>query len=61
VELDPYLVRIRESLLQNIYFSRDFAAVENEARKLLEVEPDAANTWYWMSLAQTMQGKHKEA
>lgn len=61
VELDPHLMRIRESLLQNIYFSRDFVAVEAEARELLELEPDAANTWYWLSLAQTMQGRHDEA
>jgi len=61
VELDPYLLRIRESLLQNVYFSRDFATVEAEAKKLLELEPNAANTWYWLSLAQTMQGGHSEA
>jgi TolB-like protein/Tfp pilus assembly protein PilF len=61
VELDPYLLRIRESLLQNVYFARDFAIVEAEAKKLLELEPNAANTWYWLSLAQTMQGRHDEA
>jgi adenylate cyclase len=61
VELDPYLLRIRESLLQNVYFSGDFATVEVEAKKLLELEQDAANSWYWLSLAQAMQGKHAEA
>jgi adenylate cyclase len=61
VALDPHLMRIRESLLQNIYFSRDFPSTLREARILLELEPDAAGGWYWLSLAQTLLGQHTEA
>jgi tetratricopeptide (TPR) repeat protein len=61
VELDPHLIRVRESMLQNVYFSRDFETVKVEARALLQLEPDAAGGWYWLSLAQTMTGDHAGA
>ena len=56
VELDPHLMRIRESLLQNIYFGRDFDGVLEEANAVLELEPGAAGAWYWKSLALALKG-----
>ena len=56
VELDPHLMRIRESLLQNIYFGRDFDGVLEEADAVLELEPGAAGAWYWKSLALALKG-----
>lgn len=61
VELNPHLIRIRESLLQNVYFSRDFDSVYEEADAVLELEPGAAGAWYWLSLTQAITGKFKEA
>lgn len=61
VELDPHLMRIRESLLQNIYFGRDFDAVLEEAAAVLELEPGAAGAWYWTSLAHALKGEFNKA
>jgi len=61
VELDPHLMRIRESLLQNIYFGRDFDGVLEEANALLELEPGAAGAWYWKSLALALKGEYAAA
>jgi TolB-like protein/Tfp pilus assembly protein PilF len=61
VELDPHLMRIRESLLQNIYFGRDFDGVLEEADAVLELEPGAAGAWYWKSLALALKGEFAEA
>jgi TolB-like protein/Flp pilus assembly protein TadD len=61
VELDPHLMRIRESLLQNIYFSRDYDTTLDEANALLELEPGAAAAWYWISLAQAQKGESAKA
>jgi TolB-like protein/Tfp pilus assembly protein PilF len=51
VELDPHMLRIRESLLQNLYFGRDWDGVLREAAQVLEMEPDSAETWYWIAFA----------
>jgi TolB-like protein/Flp pilus assembly protein TadD len=61
VELDPHLMRIRESLLQNIYFSRDYDTTLYEAYALLELEPGAAGAWYWISLAYAQKGESTRA
>jgi tetratricopeptide (TPR) repeat protein len=61
VELDPHLMRIRESLLQNIYFGRDFDSVLEEAAAVLELEPGAAGAWYWTSLAHALKGEFNKA
>jgi len=56
IELDPRMERIRVSLLQNLYFAREWDAVLAEARELLEMEPDAAEAWYWIAFAESWKG-----
>jgi TolB-like protein/Tfp pilus assembly protein PilF len=51
IELDPRMVRIRVSLLQNTFFSRDFKGVLDQADQILVLEPDTAEAWYWIGLA----------
>lgn len=61
VAIDPRLMRMREVLIQNFYFNRDWAAAIQEARKMLELEPDSAYAWYWTGLANAMAGNHDVA
>jgi TolB-like protein/Flp pilus assembly protein TadD len=61
IELDPQMPRIRESLLQNLYFSRDWGGVLEEANELLEMEPDSAEAWYWIAFARNWQEDHDSA
>ncbi len=51
IELDPRMVRIRVSLLQNLYFNRDWDGVLEQANQVLQLEPDTAEAWYWIGLA----------
>jgi tetratricopeptide (TPR) repeat protein len=61
VDIDPRLMRMREVLIQNLYFNRDWAAAIQEARKMLELEPASAYAWYWTGLASAMAGNNDEA
>jgi TolB-like protein len=61
IELDPRMLRIRESLLQNLYFSRDWDGVLYEARQVLEMEPDSAEAWYWIAFAQNWKRSYADA
>jgi len=61
VELDPRVMRIREMLLQNLYFNRQWQEVLQEANEMLELEPDSAFTWYWIGLAQNWLGNNEAA
>jgi TolB-like protein/Tfp pilus assembly protein PilF len=61
VELDPRRIRTRVSLLQNLYFSRAWDAVIEEARKTLEMEDDTAEAWYWIALASAWKGEYDDA
>lgn len=56
VELDPRVMRIREVLLQNLYFNRQWEAVLGEANEMLELEPDSAFAWYWIGMTQAWRG-----
>jgi TolB-like protein/Tfp pilus assembly protein PilF len=61
IELDPRMVRIRVSLLQNTFFSRDFDSVLDQAEQILELEPDTAEAWYWIGLASCWKDKRETA
>jgi TolB-like protein/Flp pilus assembly protein TadD len=61
IELDPRMLRIRESLLQNLYFGRDWDGVLAEAAQVLEMEPDSAETWYWIAFANNWKKNYDEA
>jgi TolB-like protein/Flp pilus assembly protein TadD len=61
IELDPRMLRIRESLLQNLYFSRDWDGVLEEAQQVLEMEPDSAEAWYWIAFAQNWKRNYEPA
>jgi TolB-like protein/Flp pilus assembly protein TadD len=61
IELDPRMLRIRESLLQNLYFSRDWDGVLDEAYRVLEMEPDSAEAWYWIAFAQNWKRNYEPA
>jgi TolB-like protein/Flp pilus assembly protein TadD len=56
IELGPRVMRIREVLLQNLYFDRQWDAVLQEAKELLELEPGAAYAWYWIAFAHNWLG-----
>lgn len=56
VELGPRVMRIREVLLQNLYFDRQWDAVLQEATKMLKLEPGAAYAWYWIAFAHSWLG-----
>ena len=61
VELGPRVMRIREVLLQNLYFNRQWDAVLQEAKALLELEPGAAYAWYWIAFANNWKGNREDA
>lgn len=61
VAIDSRLMRMREVLIQNLYFNRDWAASIQEAREMLTLEPESAYAWYWIGLASAMAGDHDEA
>jgi TolB-like protein len=61
VELDPRRIRTRVALLQNLYFSRAWDAVIDEARITLEMEDDTAEAWYWIAMASAWKGAHDDA
>ena len=56
IELGPRVMRIREVLLQNLYFDRQWDAVLQEGKELLELEPGAAYAWYWIAFAHNWLG-----
>jgi TolB-like protein/Tfp pilus assembly protein PilF len=58
VELDPHMIRTRVALLQNLYFSRAWDTVIEEAKKTLQMENDTAEAWYWLALASAWKGEH---
>ena len=58
IELDPRMVRIRVSLLQNLYFARQWDAVLAQAAEVLEMEPDSAEAWYWIGFANSWKGNY---
>ncbi len=61
VELDPHMIRTRVALLQNLYFSRAWDKVIDEAYKTLQMEDDTAEAWYWIALASAWKGEHDES
>ena len=61
IELGPRVMRIREVLLQNLYFNRQWDAVLQEAKALLELEPGAAYAWYWIAFANNWKGNREDA
>jgi len=61
VELGPRVMRIREVLIQNLYFNRQWHAVLQEAQEMLELEPGAAYAWYWISFAHSWLGNKDTA
>jgi TolB-like protein/Flp pilus assembly protein TadD len=58
IELDPRMVRIRVSLLQNLYFARSWDEVLAEAAEILQMEPDTAEAWYWIAFAESWKGNY---
>ena len=61
IELGPRVMRIREVLLQNLYFDRQWDAVLQEAKELLELESGAAYAWYWIAFANNWMGNSEVA
>jgi len=61
VELGPRVMRIREVLLQNLYFDRQWDAVIQEATEMLELEPGTAFAWYWIAFSQNWMGNSELA
>ena len=60
-ELDPTSRVIRANLAFVRFLLRDFEGTENEALRMIELEPDFDYGYYILAAAQSFQGRHEEA